>query len=233
MTFCPSGIVSTICCVNSAFCSRLAYSTWDSFYLGVCLLGICPLESLATWHSAQFGVSTNGSVNSGFCSRLALLTWDYVCEGIFLFKIMYSWHSVYIGVWLRGFCSLGGMPIWQSVHKVLFPWYGLSNLVGLTFSSLRLWICPTRCLSSWIWSTLESGHMTFCPRRIVSTIGSVNSAFRSYLVLSSWKFVQLGVCLLEFCLLASLATRHSAHVGLCLLLILSTMGSAHVWLCLL
>ena len=41
--------------------------------------------------------------------------------------------------------------------------------------------------------------MTFCPCRIVSAIGSVNSAFCSNLVPSFWKSVQLVVCLLEFC----------------------------------
>ena len=91
--------------------------------------------------------------------------------------------------------------------------------------------------------------MTFSPSRIVSTISSVNSWFWSNLVLSTsdyaheglflfeimstWQSVQLGVCLLGFCPLASLATWHSAHVILFLLLVLSTLLYAHVWFCLL
>ena len=38
--------------------------------------------------------------------------------------------------------------------------------------------------------------MTFSTRRIVSTIGSVNSGFYSHLVLSTWDSVKLGVSLL-------------------------------------
>ena len=87
--------------------------------------------------------------------------------------------------------------------------------------------------------------MTFCPCRIVSTIGSMNSGFYLRLVLSTldyvhkglflfeimstWHSVHLGVWLLGFCLFRSLATRHSAHVGLWILLILSTLGSAYLW----
>ena len=144
-------------------------------------------------------VSIIGSVNSGFCSCLAYSTWD----------------SIYMGVWLLGFCSLGSLPIWQSVHKVIFPRYGLSNLVGLTFSSLPFWAFPTWCLSSWILSTLESGHMTVSPSRIVSTIGSVKSGLCSLLVLSTWESVHLGGCLHGISSLGSLATWQSVHKVLC------------------
>ena len=48
--------------------------------------------------------------------------------------------------------------------------------------------------------------MTFSSRRIVSTIGFVNSGFYSSLVLSTWYSVHLDVCLLGFCPLGSLAT---------------------------
>ena len=119
-----------------------------------------------------------------------------------------------------------------------------SRLVLSSSKSVQLGVCLLEFYLTW-----ESGYMTFCPRRIVSTISSMNSGFYLRLVLSTldyvhkglflfeimstWHSVHLGVWLRWFCLLASLATRHSAHVGLCLLLILSTMGSAHVWLCLL
>ena len=226
-------------CVHFLFCQLCILLAFGLFYLGFYLPGCLLTWNLSSW---KFGnmtfcprwcVSTNGSVNSGFCSRLVLLTWDYLHEGIFLFEIMYSWHSVHMGVWLLGFCTLGSLPIWQLVHKILSPRLALSNLVRLTLSSLLLWICPTRCLSSWILSTLESGHMTFSPRRIVSTIGYVNSGFCSRLALSTWDSVQLGVCLLGFCPLANLATWHSAHVGLLPLLVLTTLLSAHGWFCLL
>ena len=226
-------------CVKYLSCQLCILLAFGLFYLGFYLPWCLVTWNLSSW---EFGnmtfcprwcVSTNGSVNSGFSSRLVLLTWDYVHEGIFLLEIMYSWHSVYIGVWLLGFCSLGSMPIWQSVHKVLYPRYGLSNVVGLTCSSLLLWICLNWCLSSWIWSTLESGHMIFSLSRIVSTICYVNYGFCSRLALSTWDAVQLGVCLLGFCPLASLATWHSAHIGLFPLLVLSTLLSAHVWFCLL
>ena len=47
---------------------------------------------------SRWCVYTNGSVNSGFCSHLVQSTWDYVHEVIFLFEIMYTWHSVHLGV---------------------------------------------------------------------------------------------------------------------------------------
>ena len=91
--------------------------------------------------------------------------------------------------------------------------------------------------------------MTFCPYRIVSTAGSINFGFCSRFVLSTWEYfhkglflfeimsiwhsVPLGVCLLSSCPLGSLATRHSAHVGLSLLMVLSTLDCANFWFCLL
>ena len=119
----------------------------------------------------------------------------------------------------------------------------------LTFCIVFLEVCLTGCLSTWILSTLESGHMPFCPRSIVSTIGSIKSVFYPRLVLSAWDYVHkglflfeiistlhsvhLGVCLLVFCPLGSLATWHSPNVWLCPLLVLSTLDSSHAWFCLL
>ena len=48
MTFCLRRIVSTVGSVNSGFCSRVVPSTLESVHLGVCLLGFCPIGSLAT-----------------------------------------------------------------------------------------------------------------------------------------------------------------------------------------
>ena len=67
-------------------------------------------------------------------------------------------------------------------------------------------VSPPGGLSTWILSTLESGHMTFCPRRIVSTIGSVCFGFCPRVVVSTWESVHRGVCLYGICLLGSLAT---------------------------
>ena len=68
--------------------------------------------------------------------------------------------------------------------------------------------------------------MTFWPRRILSTIDSVNSAFRSCLVLSSWKFVQLGACLLEFCLF-----WESGHMTFCPCRVVSISDSLNSRFC--
>ena len=101
----------------------------------------------------------------------------------------------------------------------------------LSFGSVYLGVRPYGTLSSLILSAQKSVHMTFCPRRIVFTIGSVNSGFCPRWVLSSWKSVQPGAWLLGIRLLGSLAAWHSAHVGLCPLMVLSTPDSAYIWFC--
>ena len=83
-------------------------------------------------------------------------------------------------------------------------------------------------MSTWNLSTWKSGLKTFFPRRIVSSIGSVNSGMFSLLVLSTWESVHLSVCLLSICTLGSMAAWHSAHVGLCLLLVLTILDSYHI-----
>ena len=75
--------------------------------------------------------------------------------------------------------------------------------------------------------------MTFCPHRIVSTLGFVNSGFCPRVFLSTWESVHLGVCLLGICPLESRSTRNSFHVGLCPLLVLSTLDFANCWFSLL
>ena len=117
------------------------------------------------------------------------------------------------------------------------------------FASVHLGVSSSGGLSTWILSTWESGHITICPRRIVSTMGSINSGYYSRLVLSTWDYVHKGhflfeimptwhsvhlrVWLLGSCPLVSLATRHSARLGLLSLLVLSALDSAHAWFCLL
>ena len=211
MTFCPPRIVSNISSMNSGFYLRLILSTldyvnkgfflfeimstWHSVHLGVCLLGFCLLGRPATRHSAHVGLcpllipSTLGSAHLWFF----LLGSQSTLIVVFL-KI------VYLGVLIHDI-----LPKWDCVH------YWICQLrILLTFGSVYLGFSPTGSLPTWILSTSESGHMTFCPRRIASSIGSDNSAFCSWLVLSSWKFVQLGVCLLEFC-----PSWESGHMTFC------------------
>ena len=69
--------------------------------------------------------------------------------------------------------------------------------------------------------------MPFCPRKNVSTIGSVNSGFCLRVVLCSWESVHLGACLLGIGPLGILATRNFFHVGLCPILVLSTLDFAN------
>ena len=69
---------------------------------------------------------------------------------------------------------------------------------------------------------------------IVSTAGSVQTGFLSLLVLSTLESVQVGVCLLWFCPLGSLATFRivsticSVNPGFCSFLVLSTWESVHL-----
>ena len=75
--------------------------------------------------------------------------------------------------------------------------------------------------------------MTFCPRRIVSTIGSVNSGFCSCLVLSTLESGHQVVCLLGIYPIGSLVTSNSSYIGVPPLRGLSTLDSALVCFCLL
>ena len=84
-------------------------------------------------------------------------------------------------------------------------------------------------MSTWNLYTWESGHITFCPRRIVTTKGIVNSGFCTCLLPSTWESVNLGFYLLAFCLLGGLDIWNFAHVGCCQLLRLSTLDSTHIW----
>ena len=139
MTFCPCMIVSTIGSANCKFCSRLAYSTWDSIYLGVCLLEKCPLDSLATWHSSHVGVcplmvlSTLGSAHVWFC----LL-------GILSISVFVYLDSVRLEVWPH--------DIMRQVE--LCPLLILSTLV-----SANVWICLLGSQSTLVVVCLESVHL--------------------------------------------------------------------------
>ena len=240
-------IVSTIGSVNSGFCSLLVLSTWKFVYLGVSLLEIRPLGSLATWHSAHVG----------FCPLLVLATLDSA------HSCLSSLESGHLGVCLLGLCSLGNPCTCYSVN-----WGLCQGLVVFTLDSAPSWfsllvimskqdffnwdpvyfaLCPLGSLSTWTWSTLESGHVTFSPRRVVSTIGYVNSGFCSRLVLSPWDSGPTG-CLstlilstresghMTFCPRRIVSTKGFVNSGFCLGLLLSTWASVHLgvhllWIC--
>ena len=169
------------------------------------------LGSLATRHSAQVGLCILLIQSSLGSAHL----WFFLLGSQSIWVVVFL-EIVYLGVLL---------------HEILPKWDGVNYLfcqlcILLTFGSVYLGFCPTGCLPTWILSTSESGHMTFCPCRIVSTIGSVNSAFRSCLVLTSLESVQLEGCLLEFCLL-----WESGHMTFSPNRIVSTIGSVNSGLC--
>ena len=147
--------------------------------------------------------------------------------------ILLTFASVHLrvcspGCFLLGFCPLGCLSIWHSVHIGLRPQEGLSNLVWLTCYSVYLWVGPTGCLSTCILSTLESGHMTFLPRRIVPTIGSVNSGFYSHLVLSTWILSSREYGNMTFCPRRIVSTKGFVNSGFCLRLLRSIWESLHL-----
>ena len=169
------------------------------------------LGSLATRHSAQVG----------FCILLIQSTLGSAHLWFFLLGSQSIWVVVFLEIVYLGVLLHDILPKWDCVNYLF-----CQLCILLMFGSVYLGFCPTGCLPTWILSTSESGIMTFCPRRIVSTIGSVNSAFRSCLVLSSWKFIQLGVFLLEFC-----PSWESGHMTYCPSRIVSTIGSLNSRFC--
>ena len=193
-------------------------STWHSVHPGVCLLGFCPLGSLAAWHSAHVGLcpllvlSTLDSAHAWFCLLGSLSTWNFI-----YFDSVHSKVCPHDELWTKDW-----------VHS----WFCL-NWILLTFRSVYLAVCPGGCLPTLILSAWESGLVTFCPRRIVFTIGSVNSGFYSIFVPSSWEYFQLDVCLLQYCPLGNMCTCYSVNWGLFQGLVVFTLDSAPSWFCLL
>ena len=100
-----------------------------------------------------------------------------------------------------------------------------------TCGSVNLGVNPPGWLSTWNRSTLESINMTVSPHRSLPAIRSFQSGL-VHLLFRLFVLVQLSVCLVGFCLLWSLATWHSFHVGLFPLLVLSTLECSHFWFCL-
>ena len=214
MTFFPRWCVSTHGSVNSGFCSRLVLSTWDSVHLGVCLLGFCPLGSLATWHYAPSRiVSTIDSVNSGFCQRMDLSTWE----------------SVHPGGCLLGISSFGNLATWHSAHVGL-----CLLLVQSTLDCAHFWFCLPRSPSTWDFIYSDSvlsedcphdellpkdcAHSWFCPIWILLTFASV------YLGVSPHDILPMQDCVpYSFCQLQILLTICSIFLEVCLTGCLSTV----------
>ena len=186
--------------------------------MGFYLLGCLFFWSLSSWKfgnmtfCSRLCVSTNGSLSSGFCSHLVLSTWVYVHEGIFVYEIMYTWHSVHLGVWLLGFWTLGSLPTWQSVHKVLCLRWGLSNLIRLTFSSL-----PFLIFSNLVFIFLDFVHFGVWPHDILS-----KSRLCPLLVLSTLDCAHFWLCLLGSQSTWVVAYLESVHLGVWLHDILPT-----------
>ena len=134
------------------------------------------------------------SVHLQTCAHDILSIQDCVNDWLYPLLILHPLGSVYLGL-----CPYRTFPNWDPVHFALGP-------LG--------------SLSTWHLSIWGSGHMTICPSRIVSTIGSVNSSFCSRLVLFSWKSVQLGVCLFQFC-----PSSGSGYMTFCTSRIVSTIDS--------
>ena len=215
--FCPLGRLSAWHSAHVILCPLLVLSTLFSTHLWFYLLGImfikdlfylrsCPLGILFSWVLSSWIlstkepgcmtfcprrlVSTNDSVNSGFCSRFVLSSSNYV----------------HLGGCLVGIYPLGSLATWHFPHVGWFPLFVLSTLDCALYWFGLLGSPPPGILSTLIPSTRTSVRMTFCPRNIVSSIGSINSVFYSRYVLSTWGFVHLGLYLLWFCPLESLST---------------------------
>ena len=160
------------------------------------------------------------AIRSLQCGLVHLLFYLFVRRSNWVFVYL---DFFYLGVWPDDILSTS-----DCVH------YWFCQLwILLTFGFVYLGFHPPGCLFTWNLSTWESGYMTFCLGRIVSTIGSVNSRFCLHVVLSTLESVHLCVCLLGICCLWSLARWHLANEGFCSLLVLSTLDSAHIWFSLL
>ena len=188
-----------------------------SAYFDIIYLGVLPHD----------GILLKDCIHSWFCSIWILLIFGSVFLGVLPTNCLSTWirsiwkhvHMIFCQLRIVStiFCvhsesSLLVLSTWDYFHTGLFLVGILSTLHSVHLVLNRFWNCLL-------------GSLATC--RIVSTIGSVNSGFCSLLVLSTWKFVYLGVSLLEIRPLGSLATWHSAHVGFCPLLVLATLDSAH------
>ena len=234
MTFCPSGIVSIICSLNSAFCSCLALSTWDSTFLGVCLFGVGPLKSLATWHSAHVCVCplmvlpTLDSAQIWFCLLGIMFMKEYFYLRSCTLGILFTWVFDYLDSVHLGVCPHDSQSTKFSARYKVFQISSGSPIVLSLFESVQLGVYLPGFCTLWSLATWHFFQVGLCPLFVLSTLDCAH-----FMVLSTWESVHLGGCLLGIISLGSLATTHSGHVGLCPLLVMWILDSAHVWVCLL
>ena len=196
--FCPCRVVSISGSLNSRFCSRLAYySTWDSIYLGVCLLGVCPLESLATWHSAHVGVCplmvlpTLDSAQIWFCLLGIMFMKEYFYLRSCTLGILFTWvfdyyDSVHLGVWPHDSQSTK-FSAWDKVFQISSG----SPLVLSLFESVQLGVYLPGFCTLWILATWHSFQVGLCPLLVLPTLDSAHFWFCLLGRQSTWVVVYL------------------------------------------
>ena len=193
----PSRVVSIISSLNSRFCSRLAYSTWDSIYLGVCLLGVCPLESLATWHSAHVGVCplmvlpTLDSAQIWFCLLGIMFMKEYFylrsCTLGILFTCVFDYlDSVHLGV-----CPHDSQSTKLSAWDTVFQISSGSPLVLSLFESVQLGVYRPGFCTLWSLATWHSFQVGLCPLLVLSTLDCAHFWFCLLGSQSIWVVVYL------------------------------------------
>ena len=184
MTFCPCRIVSIFGSVNSRSCSCLAFSNWDSIYLGVCFFGVCPLESLATWHSDHVCVcplmvlSTLDSAHIWFCPLGFMFMKEFFYLRSCTLGILFTWVFDYLDSVHLGVCPHDSQSTKFSACDKVFQIASGSPLVLSLFESVQLgvylpWFCTLWSLATWhsfqvglcpllVLSTLDCAHFWFC-----------------------------------------------------------------------
>ena len=140
----PSRVVSIISSLNSRFCSRLAYSPWDSTCLGVCLFGVGPLKSLATWHSAHVCVcplmvlSTLDSAHIWFCLLGIIFMKEFFYLRSCIFGILLTWVFYYLDSVHLGVCPHDSQSTKFSARDKVFQISSGSPVVLSLFQSVQL-----------------------------------------------------------------------------------------------
>ena len=197
MTFCPSRIVSTIGSLNSRFCSRLAYSTWDSIYLGGCLLEVCPLESLATWRSAQVGVCplmvlpTLDSAQIWFCLLGIMFMKKYFYLRSCTLGILFTWVFDYLDSVHLGVCPHDSQSTKFSACDKVFQISSGSPLVLSLFESVQLGVYLPGFCTLWSLATWQSFQVGLCPLLVPSTLDGAHFWYCLLGSQSTWVVVYL------------------------------------------
>ena len=197
MTFCPCRVVSIISSLNSRFCSRLAYSTWDSIYLGVGLLGVCPLESLATWHSAHVGVcplmvlSTLDSAHIWFCLLGIMFMKEYFYLRSCTLGILFTWVFDYLDSVHLGVCPHDSRSTKLSAWDKVFQISSGSPLVLSLFESVQLGVYLPGFCTLWSLATWHSFQVGLCPLLVLSTLDCAHFWFCLLGSQSTWVVVYL------------------------------------------